>query len=182
MGLSLIKQAKMRGETDVSGLSLSCHTEKRLSTWSTGKCHSFKQKESRVVTLSTKQTKLKGEVDISGILQSGQIENTLSRWGIDKRHSLKQKEARDEADGYLLIQNNNYQGKTDEASLLTAEKRLRELKMKCPPGFKKFESNVKWQTLDPETALLLWEDIFKPLYTFDLVSNVLAESKTKKSQ
>lgn len=44
---------------------------------------------------------------------------------------------------------------------------LQELQMKSPPGFKAFESAVDLRALDEETALKLWEDIFKPLYTFE---------------
>ena len=40
---------------------------------------------------------------------------------------------------------------------------LAELKKISPPGFQEFEAAIAWQELDEETALLLWEDIFKPL-------------------
>ena len=40
---------------------------------------------------------------------------------------------------------------------------LAELKKISPPGFQEFEAAIAWQKLDEETALLLWEDIFKPL-------------------
>lgn len=40
---------------------------------------------------------------------------------------------------------------------------LAELKKISPPGFQEFEAAITWQELDEETALLLWEDIFKPL-------------------
>lgn len=45
-------------------------------------------------------------------------------------------------------------------------KTLQELHKNPPPGFRKFESEVDWQTIDEEIALQLWEDVFKPLYTF----------------
>ena len=45
-------------------------------------------------------------------------------------------------------------------------KTLKELQRKCPPGFRKFELEVGWQSIDEEIALQLWEDVFKPLYTF----------------
>ena len=40
---------------------------------------------------------------------------------------------------------------------------LAELKKISPPGFQEFEAAIAWQELDEETALLLWENIFKPL-------------------
>ena len=57
----------------------------------------------------------------------------------------------------------NFQ-RSEEAKM--KEKTLQELHMESPPGFKKFESNVDWQNMDEDIALQLWEDIFKPLYTF----------------
>ena len=46
------------------------------------------------------------------------------------------------------------------------KKTMRELQKECPPGFAKFELEVQWQTMDEDIALQLWEDVFKPLYTF----------------
>ena len=46
------------------------------------------------------------------------------------------------------------------------KKSLHELHMAPPPGFRKFESEVDWRTIDEDIALQLWEDVFKPLYTF----------------
>ena len=40
---------------------------------------------------------------------------------------------------------------------------LEDLKRTSPPGFKEFEAAVALKELDEELALLLWEDIFKPL-------------------
>lgn len=40
---------------------------------------------------------------------------------------------------------------------------LEELKKTSPPGFQEFEAAFASQELDEEIALLLWEDIFKPL-------------------
>ena len=40
---------------------------------------------------------------------------------------------------------------------------LEELKKTSPPGFQGFEAAFASKKLDEETALLLWEDIFKPL-------------------
>ena len=39
---------------------------------------------------------------------------------------------------------------------------LEELKKKFPPEYKKFEAVLRSQALDEETALQLWEDVFKP--------------------
>jgi len=52
------------------------------------------------------------------------------------------------------------------AEVPVKRKTLKELQIESPPGFKKFELEVKWQTIDEEIALQLWEDVFKPLYTF----------------
>ena len=55
---------------------------------------------------------------------------------------------------------------SEEGTRMKSRKRLEELHMDPPPGFRKFESEVGWQTIDEEIALQLWEDVFKPLYTF----------------
>ena len=49
---------------------------------------------------------------------------------------------------------------------LTKRKSLKELQLESPPGFKKFEIEINLETIDEEIALQLWEDVFKPLYTF----------------
>lgn len=46
---------------------------------------------------------------------------------------------------------------------------LEELKRTSSPGYKRFEAAIGSQDLDEETALLLWEDIFKPLCSFELL-------------
>ena len=46
-------------------------------------------------------------------------------------------------------------------------KTLKELQKECPPGFRKFEMEVGLESIDEEIALQLWEDVFKPLYTFN---------------
>ena len=38
---------------------------------------------------------------------------------------------------------------------------LEELKRKQPPGYEEFEAAVESKGMDEETALQLWEDIFK---------------------
>lgn len=43
---------------------------------------------------------------------------------------------------------------------------LEELKNLSPPGYKEFEAAVGSKDLDEQTALQLWEDIFKPLDIF----------------
>lgn len=44
---------------------------------------------------------------------------------------------------------------------------LQELHLNPPLGFRKFESEVDWQTIDEGIALQLWDsDVWKPLYTF----------------
>lgn len=55
--------------------------------------------------------------------------------------------------------------KSGEGSART-RKTLRELRKDPPPAFRKFESEVDWETMDEEIAFQLWEDVFKPLYTF----------------
>ena len=46
---------------------------------------------------------------------------------------------------------------------------LEELKKKSPPGYAEFEAAIGSKGLDEETALMLWEDIFKPLNSFELL-------------
>lgn len=46
---------------------------------------------------------------------------------------------------------------------------LKDLKKARPPGFRKFETSLGSVNLDEQLALQLWEDIFKPLYTFDFL-------------
>lgn len=59
---------------------------------------------------------------------------------------------------------NNMRGSAETSG--TKRKTLQELHMDPPPGFRKFESEVDWRTIDEEIALQLWEDVFRPLYTF----------------
>lgn len=67
------------------------------------------------------------------------------------------------------IDRSSLQSSTD-GSAKKKRKSLKELQMESPSGFKYFESKVHLETLDEETALQLWEDIFKPLLSFDLLS------------
>ena len=69
----------------------------------------------------------------------------------------------EESDGNGVGENNS--DGNSEASM-KAKKRLKELQVECPLGFRKFELEVEWQTIDAEIALQLWEDVFKPMYTF----------------
>ena len=66
----------------------------------------------------------------------------------------------------------NFEGK-EEAKM--KKKSLQELHMKPPPAFRKFESEVDWQNMDQDIALQLWEDVFKPLYTFYEVRRISNE-------
>ena len=43
---------------------------------------------------------------------------------------------------------------------------LQELHNNPPLGFRKFESEMDWQNMDEEIALQMWEDVYKPTYTF----------------
>ena len=45
---------------------------------------------------------------------------------------------------------------------------LEELKKLSPPGYKEFEAAAGSRDLDEETALQLWEDIFKSLHIFEM--------------
>ena len=46
---------------------------------------------------------------------------------------------------------------------------LKDLQIKRPPGYKRFQAAVDWSNLDEETALQLWLDIFKPLSSFEML-------------
>ena len=48
---------------------------------------------------------------------------------------------------------------------MTKNSRLQQLHVNPPPGFRKFESEVPWRTIDEELALQLWEGVFQPMYT-----------------
>ena len=64
-------------------------------------------------------------------------------------------------------------GKEDQPK---KKKTLQELHMDPPSGFRKFESEVDWQNMDEDIALQLWEDVFKPLYTFYEVRRITNHS------
>ena len=76
---------------------------------------------------------------------------------------LVEKEESQEEDRDLRT-NQNHSG-DDSQAVLTLE----DLKTRRPPGFQKFEASLASLDLDDEIALRLWEDIFKPLYTFDFL-------------
>lgn len=80
-----------------------------------------------------------------------------SRSGSQKRAADK-REAKDS-------RNNEEVDKNSMEGSARTRKTLRELAMDPPPGFRKFESEVDWKTMDEDIAFQLWEDIFKPLYT-----------------
>ena len=46
---------------------------------------------------------------------------------------------------------------------------LKELQMKRPPGYKRFQATVDWRIVDEETVLQLWLDNFKPLSSFEIL-------------
>lgn len=54
-----------------------------------------------------------------------------------------------------------------EPSKVKRRKTMKELQQECSLEFKEFESAVDWKSLDEDTALDLWEDIFKPLKSFN---------------
>lgn len=56
-------------------------------------------------------------------------------------------------------------------------KSLKELQIESPLGFQKFESEVPWQTIDEDIAMQLWEDVFKPLYTFCVYEKCTAKGR-----
>jgi len=79
-----------------------------------------------------------------------------------KKAGRKEKHTR--GDHGSIVENNNTRS---GAEVTVKRKTLQELQKECPPGFRKFELEVKWQTIDEDIALQLWEDVYKPLYTFD---------------
>jgi len=46
---------------------------------------------------------------------------------------------------------------------------LTQLQEKSPPGYKQFEASLGLEELDEELALKLWQDIFKPLSSFEML-------------
>lgn len=76
---------------------------------------------------------------------------------------LVEKEESQEEDRDLRT--NQKRSGDDSQAVLTLE----DLKRRRPPGFQKFEASLASLDLDDEIALQLWEDIFKPLYTFDFL-------------
>ena len=83
---------------------------------------------------------------------------------IRKDKKKPEKQSRRKLDS--LADNNSSRSSADVPA---RRKSLAELQIECPPGFKKFELEVNWQTIDEEIALQLWEDVYKPLYTFTKV-------------
>ena len=76
----------------------------------------------------------------------------------------KRKEKQTRADRGSIDDNDNTRS---GAEVTLKRKILQELQKEGPPGFRKFELEVKWQTIDEDIALQRWEDVYKPLYTFD---------------
>ena len=101
------------------------------------------------------------------------------RWSLNKRHSFRDKEEKRDIDLQHLHFENNKNSEDEEpvqTTTMAAERRLKKLQMESPPGFEKFDSEVDWQTIDPEISLKLWEDVFKPLYTFPVMKHFLEDS------
>ena len=95
-------------------------------------------------------------------LRSNQT-RTAEREGAERvanRMSRRQGESCVDAEADEDISRSNQEGSGKK------RKTLQELHKNPPPGFRKFESEVDWRTIDEEIALQLWEDVFKPLYTF----------------
>ena len=90
----------------------------------------------------------------------------------EKRKSFRetlfggQKKKADKYEGTDSRNNEEDETSGQNSGKRSAKTTLRELQRDPPPGFRKFESEVDWQTMDEEIALQLWEDVFKPLYTF----------------
>ena len=78
-----------------------------------------------------------------------------------KKSKRKEKQTRSDR-GSIFDDDNTRSG----ADVTLKRKILQELQKEGPPGFRKFELEVKWQTIDEDIALQLWEDVYKPLYTF----------------
>ena len=55
---------------------------------------------------------------------------------------------------------------SEEVTRARKRKTLQELHNNPPLGFRKFESEMNWQTMDEEIALQFWENVYKPTYTF----------------
>ena len=80
------------------------------------------------------------------------------------RKKSKRKEKLTRADRGSIVDNDNARNGPE---VTLKRKTLQELQKEGPPGFRKFELEVNWQTIDEDIALQLWEEVYKPLYTFD---------------
>ena len=77
-----------------------------------------------------------------------------------------------ESGNSYVVGKDQFEKKTDQGhngERGETELTLKDLKKARPPGFRKFETSLGSVKLDDELALQLWEDIFKPLYTFDFL-------------
>lgn len=79
------------------------------------------------------------------------------------RKKSKRNEKQIRADGDSIVDSDNTRS---GAEVTVKRKTLQELQKEGPPGFRKFELEIKWQTIDEDIALQLWEEVYKPLYTF----------------
>ena len=77
--------------------------------------------------------------------------------GNQKKQSKEHVPTKHDSSAYSTRSNDNVQVK---------RMTLKELKKECPLGFRKFELEVGLDSIDEEIALQLWEDVYKPLYTF----------------
>lgn len=110
--------------------------------------------------MGARTTKLENKNEKGSQLSS----STKKRFKITKKRKSQPSKEGDE----LNLQSNE-EPKTKKMS-------LQELHMNPPPGFRKFESEVDWRDIDEDIAFQLWEDIFKPLYTFDEVRRISNQS------
>lgn len=95
--------------------------------------------------------------------KSAKIEESGQLFGDLRSRKEKKKRRNSAAERDSLGDNNSTRS---SAEVPVRRKTLKELQQESPPGFKKFELEVKWRTIDEEIALQLWEDVFKPLYIF----------------
>lgn len=105
--------------------------------------------------MGARTTKLENKNEKGSQLSSSTKKRFKSRgFKITKKRRSQPSKERDH-----LNSQSNEEPKTKKLS-------LHELHLNPPPGFRKFESEVDWRDIDEDIAFQLWEDIFKPLYTF----------------
>ena len=120
----------------------------------------------RMRTIASDQEFLGPSQKRNGLNKQSSVHETSGRFIVVEEGGnsyLVEKEESQEEDRDLRT-NQNHSG-DDSQAVLTLE----DLKRRRPPGFQKFEASLASLDLDEEIALELWEDIFKPLYTFDFL-------------